>query len=339
MDSRIREIEQWVAKAKADLGECGQEAYIRKLYLLDAEIRAIIRENGILPGATSPEPQQQRHVRRFTVPALAVSGVLGVLLLAATTVYLTQPLLMGRAPQPPAAHTVVAGFVPSAIEGELILADNGAPLNLSPADAPANAAPELPAGTVLAGTLASADALGQPATPAASQPASSVILANAPTTALPTAAGAGSLRPGTQPAAKPAPASPAYGGADDTVDVLLVASAGLLPPAPVMPQTLMNNGGSGPSVGFDGLTPQVARLEFGDRFTVPERQGVEIVNNVKTQLDPRGGQAGGGEKAHDPHRKHVDKSTEIVVDNVDNSAGDGRATKAKKPAKQERGAK
>ena len=54
MDSRIREIEQWIAEAKQDLGECGQEAYVKKLFLLDAEIRAILRENGILPGAVSP---------------------------------------------------------------------------------------------------------------------------------------------------------------------------------------------------------------------------------------------------------------------------------------------
>ena len=90
MDSRIREIEQWVAEAKHDLGSCGPEEYYRKLFLLDAEIRAAIKQSGCLPEAASPQHQAKR-VRRFFNPSLALTGAIGVLFLAATTVFFNYP--------------------------------------------------------------------------------------------------------------------------------------------------------------------------------------------------------------------------------------------------------
>jgi hypothetical protein len=131
MDSRIREIEQWVTEAKNDLGECGREAYINKLYLLDAEIRAIIKEDGSLHAAGSPR-QRQGHVRRFGVPVISAVGIVGVLLLAASTAYLLTELNSLRGlqlaqadpPAPIAASqpaSTYAGHVPANIPGEEIL--------------------------------------------------------------------------------------------------------------------------------------------------------------------------------------------------------------------------
>ena len=311
MDSRIREIEQWVAEAKEDLGECGQEAYIRKLYLLDAEIRAIIKENGILPGASSPQPRQTRQVRRFTVPALAFSGVLSVLLLAATTVYFIQPLLLSRNPATEAPRRVVAGFVPSAITGELILADNGIPLNLAQ-------------GSLLADIPLAAQFASEPQTitrepeAALSAPVSSgaspVLLASAPV--------ANSEFQNVAP--RGGGQSVAAGTGEEAINVMLGNMP--QPAAPRTPPTL-NNSGAAPSVGFDGLVPQVARLEFTDRFTVPE-PSADRVNSVKTQLNPRGDKPTGGNA--DTHGVHVDKSTKVAVDSVDNSSEEGKATEPEK---------
>jgi hypothetical protein len=91
MDSRIREIEQWVVEAKHDLGERGREAYLEKLYLLDAEIRNVIRENGVQPGAASPQPAARRVRRLHATPAFASPAAFGVLLLAVTAVYFASP--------------------------------------------------------------------------------------------------------------------------------------------------------------------------------------------------------------------------------------------------------
>jgi hypothetical protein len=109
MDSRIREIEQWVAEAKHDLGSCGPEEYYRKLFLLDAEIRAAIKQSGCLPEAASPQHQAKR-VRRFFNPSLALTGAIGVLFLAATTVYFNYPYapvapVMATAAPPAAASS------------------------------------------------------------------------------------------------------------------------------------------------------------------------------------------------------------------------------------------
>lgn len=86
MDSRIREIEQWVAEAREGLCDGGREAYLRKLYLLEAEIRAVIKENGVLPEGLSPAAQEGR-VRRFHPSALGFSAAAGVLVLAAASFY------------------------------------------------------------------------------------------------------------------------------------------------------------------------------------------------------------------------------------------------------------
>jgi hypothetical protein len=85
MDNRLREIEQWVAEARDGLSDGGREAYVRKLYLLDAEIRAVIKDSGILPQADSPRPATSL-VRRIESYALPVASALVVL--AAATVYL-----------------------------------------------------------------------------------------------------------------------------------------------------------------------------------------------------------------------------------------------------------
>lgn len=73
MDSRLREIEQWLDEAKSDLKDNGQEAYLRKLYLLDAEIRAVIRENDPLPGVDRAS-LVHKPVRVINLP-LAVAGL------------------------------------------------------------------------------------------------------------------------------------------------------------------------------------------------------------------------------------------------------------------------
>ena len=72
MDSRIREIEQWLDEAKNDLQDGGREAYLRKLYLLDAEIRAVIKENDPLPEMQASAGR--RAPRAISLP-VAVAGI------------------------------------------------------------------------------------------------------------------------------------------------------------------------------------------------------------------------------------------------------------------------
>jgi len=135
MDSRIREIEQWITEAKQDLGESGREAYINKLYLLDAEIRAIIKEDGSHPATCSPG-QPAKQVRRFGLPATAVAAAVGVLLLTASTAYLIpqylqnsvlppqpQPVVRQAAAVPPPTTATKVAYIPSQIPGEEILPD------------------------------------------------------------------------------------------------------------------------------------------------------------------------------------------------------------------------
>jgi hypothetical protein len=103
MDSRIRELEQWLAEAKEDLGTRGQEAYLRKLYLLDAEIRAVIKASGAQPEAGSPQPKErlvrgrvQSRQRWVLAPGMAMVLVTGGLgLLATTAVLYGGPALEG----------------------------------------------------------------------------------------------------------------------------------------------------------------------------------------------------------------------------------------------------
>lgn len=97
MDSRIREIEQWVAEAREGLCEGGRDAYLRKLYLLEAEIRAVIKENGVLPEGLSPALREER-VRRFHPSALGFSAAAGVLVLAAASFYFSGAAGLLRGP-------------------------------------------------------------------------------------------------------------------------------------------------------------------------------------------------------------------------------------------------
>lgn len=103
MDSRIREIEQWVTEAKTDLGEHGREAYLNKLYLLDAEIRSVIRESGMQPAAASPQSAGRRVRRQHAIPVFA-SGALGVTLAVVSTVYFAFPGLSFPAGSQPASR-------------------------------------------------------------------------------------------------------------------------------------------------------------------------------------------------------------------------------------------
>lgn len=190
MDSRIRELEQWLAEAKRDLGECGQEAYLQKLYLLDAEIRAVIKANGAQPGALSPEQQgrlvrgQARQSQSTTVSrrtALTL-GVAGVALLAATTVAFGLPALRGSSSQlarffdlnrnnytansgqlgtdamlsdaGQSSTTPPAGFIPASLPGEEILPANWTPAadELAGVTLLADAHPATQTGSILAGT-------------------------------------------------------------------------------------------------------------------------------------------------------------------------------------------
>lgn len=212
MDSRIREIEQWVAEAKNDLGECGREAYINKLYLLDAEIRAIIKEDRSLPAAGSPR-QRQGHVRRFTLPALSAVGAVGVLLLAASAAYLLSELngqssLQLAEPQAPSLTiaseqpaVIQAGYVPQSIPGEEILPAGWT----TPAESDATASPApLPARRLPSVEPSSSPAVPAdptPAAPATRVPAGTAneavaVVAAAPVLITPAVAGGG-LNSGT----------------------------------------------------------------------------------------------------------------------------------------------
>jgi hypothetical protein len=188
MDSRIREIEQWVVEAKTDLGECGREAYLRKLFLLDAEIRAVLKDNkGILPEVVSPRRQAKR-VRRFSTPAFAMGGVLGALLLTASTVYLSGLpgfLASRRTPSTPAATSAPAlersantsladanlGVPTGPFKlppGEILLDDNWTPDDPAPVDAGTPSAParllaNLPDAALTKPAAGSASALKLPA--------------------------------------------------------------------------------------------------------------------------------------------------------------------------------
>jgi len=158
MDSRIREIEQWVAEAKAGLDDCGRDAYLNKLYLLDAEIRAVIKENGI-PDAVSPR-RQPGSVRRLVTAALPIAGSLSVLVLLAATVYLAiqqrapvhEVPVISAAPAPateanPADESplMVLGYVPASISGEEILGPGWSPADEVSIDTPPKQVTEQPA--------------------------------------------------------------------------------------------------------------------------------------------------------------------------------------------------
>ena len=86
MDSRIREIEMRLAKAKEGLTDGGREEYLKQLYLLDAEIKAVIKDNGILPHAYSP-PRESRRSRSRIAPMLQLGMSFGGVVLAAAVTF------------------------------------------------------------------------------------------------------------------------------------------------------------------------------------------------------------------------------------------------------------
>jgi len=258
MDSRIREIEQWIAEAKQDLGECGQEAYVKKLFLLDAEIRAILRENGILPGAVSPRHREKR-VRRFFTPALALGSVLGAALLT-TTVYLFylapaanpaaeyQPAVARAAVEEPASEpTLPPSRIPDSVNGESILLADGWQ---GPQDAPAPV--EVPA----------APASTSPGTEPAAPPVEST----------PSAAEPWLLAEAAPVANRTAASSGGGAAANDATDVMLSYEPEMAPAAtePVV-NTPEDDASPVPSSGFR-MDMTLSRFEFPD-------ENKEIIEN------------------------------------------------------------
>jgi hypothetical protein len=134
MDSRIREIEQWIEKAKTGLSDGGREEYVKKLFLLDAEIRAVIKENGNIPGVNYSPERRGRGARRFATNLAAAGAAVSVLVLAAAAAWFANPVSQapakaGKGPANLAASEVpvvpvVAPHIPASISGEeVVVAD------------------------------------------------------------------------------------------------------------------------------------------------------------------------------------------------------------------------
>lgn len=128
MDNRLREIEQWVAEARDGLGDGGREAYVHKLYLLDAEIRAVIKDSGILPQVVSPRPATSlvRHLSSLALPVASA-----VVVLAVATVYLrggilnTDSSILTARPESAQKNTPPAGPSSTSADWQDYLAKNG----------------------------------------------------------------------------------------------------------------------------------------------------------------------------------------------------------------------
>jgi hypothetical protein len=310
MDSRIREIEQWLSEAKQDLGECGREAYIRKLFLLDAEIRAVIKENGAVPEIGSPQSQAKR-VRRLGSPALAL-GALGVALLTAT-VYFVQPAVSVpfakrtqhetpryTADAMDAAHS--EAFIPREIPGEEILPNGWTPEIDQPAlDQPSQE-----------------EAPTQETIPAAAKPNGPgvVIAANIPATK-------------TQPAAaKPAPvAIPAAikrsAGSQGATDVvILAANTSNSKQAPRVANTASRSASMG-SGSFAGGA-ETGMLSASHKFDYFPESG---------KLSPTPlNQAKDGAKKLNKNRKRGGQAEEIIAQDPENPVGhDGDTADGKNP--------
>ncbi len=293
MDSRIREIEQWVAEAKLGLSECGQEEYFRKLFLLDAEIRTAIKQSGCVPEAASPQHQAKR-VRRFRNPSLATSGALGLLLLAATAVFLNRPHapfvpVMATTAQPVAAADSTydprtdPGHIPAFIEGEEVLG-----------------------GSVLLAALLDQQSMpgAQPATQLL--PAASGAGATAPPLQL---AGTGRAQPGA-PAAKTTPSAiRSAGHAGPAVEILASAKpAQGQPRANIVPGAASSSGDA-----FNG-TVSAARFNW-----FPEADKTDIsVNQAKDKANKLAKGSKGQEiVVEDPADEDVDNSAGTDEDNAD----------------------
>lgn len=132
MDSRIREIEQWIEQAKTGLSDGGQEEYVKKLFLLDAEIRAVIKESGTIPGAENSPGRRGRGARRSAFWPGLTGAVAGVLILAAATAWFANPVSLisvgfsagGDTPElsDSAAASLKGPRIPGAISGEEVIA-------------------------------------------------------------------------------------------------------------------------------------------------------------------------------------------------------------------------
>jgi len=151
MDSRIREIEQWIEKAKTGLSDGGREEYVKKLYLLDAEIRAVIKESGTLPGVNH-SPERRRSGARRSATRLIAAGVLaGVIVLSAAAAWFANPAYLHTPAEPAAvpaqladaagqSRTELAAHIPQMISGEEFVAASWidtVPFQSAVADVPA----------------------------------------------------------------------------------------------------------------------------------------------------------------------------------------------------------
>jgi hypothetical protein len=131
MDSRIREIEQWIERAKTGLSDGGREEYVKKLFLLDAEIRAVIKESGTIPGAETSPVRRGSGARRSAFWPGLTGAVAGVLILVAAAAWFVNPVSLTSAglrtssETPSLDDSAAAGrhaaHIPGAISGEEVI--------------------------------------------------------------------------------------------------------------------------------------------------------------------------------------------------------------------------
>lgn len=134
MDSRIREIEQWIEQAKTGLSDGGREEYVKKLFLLDAEIRAVIKENGNIPGVDYSPERRGGGARRSASRLVAAGAAASVLLLAAAAAWFANPVAHTQdspAPVQAVLEPATAGkgaapsqHIPGMISGEEVVVAN-----------------------------------------------------------------------------------------------------------------------------------------------------------------------------------------------------------------------
>lgn len=315
MDSRIREIEQWVAEAREGLSDGGREAYLCKLYLLEAEIRAVIKENGMLPQGVSPRPVEKR-VRRSASPALAFNmsvALAGVCVLAATTFYfvrnaetrpnryLTMQPRLASVSNPAASKSIpptrkaLAAIL--AERGEELLPDSWAPETESSfvGDPGAGA-------TLLASSNTSKTAKQAGAVPAksvsAAKPAGTLILAAKPASK--------PAAPGLKPGANQPAAVRKAGDDGSATDVVLLAD---LPASGAAHESKLKTGsgaGSMPSSGFNDRAI-LSNLQVSPDGLYPPKP--QLKNATKAKMSS---------KARDKHT--TEGKVEDVV--VDSESGD-----------------
>ncbi len=317
MDSRIREIEQWVAEAREGLSDGGREAYLCKLYLLEAEIRAVIKENGMLPQGVSPRPEERR-VRRSATSALAfgmTAALAGVCVLAATTFYFvrnadTRPNRYQTVPQRLAS--VESAVAPESIPPTrkalaVILAERGE--ELLPDSWPSETGASF-VGDPGAPVLASSQPAAAQNKPADKKPATGkpipLILAAKPA--------------GTAPGTKPAGRQPARAGAQDSggaTDVILLAGSPAAADTVHEPKLKTGKGtGSMPSSGFNDRGFVSKALAFPEGLAPPVKG---LKNATKAKID---------KMTHDKSG-HEGEVADVVVDS---ETGDDAADDASSEA-------